>query len=326
MELSKSKDPYSRLLQKWAWRDYKLLRVDKRKIMLVNLETDYITGGTKEFSVASMVHALAIRNKVMALLIMRDAGFDIGSSSCDSKGFSPLHYASFGDYHNFARVLLQAGHRPDTFTNGVPHHWTPLHIASILGCPSTVKVLLGHCADPNARSQTGATPIFMASVSEHRLVRWGICGGWFRAFAEQRSFAKGIERLSGIEASEWRFSRDSPIFSKEPISTISVIEVIEILLARGAKLNVWDQNGSTPLLLASRYASVKTVTLLLERGSDINAKDRAGNTVVDEAAKRDSSESRDEMVQFLIERGAPKVILNGKFSLKWNRLTFRGTR
>jgi ankyrin repeat protein len=46
------------------------------------------------------------------------------------------------------------------------------------------------------------------------------------------------------------------------------VQVVELLLARGAAVDAVSPNGSTPLMLAARYGSEESVNLLLARGAD----------------------------------------------------------
>jgi hypothetical protein len=59
---------------------------------------------------------------------------------------------------------------------------------------------------------------------------------------------------------------------------------IRKLLADGADVNGRDEEGNTPLILASFYASPECVQLLIERGADANAANKAGVTPLIRAA------------------------------------------
>lgn len=79
------------------------------------------------------------------------------------------------------------------------------------------------------------------------------------------------------------------------------IEKARRLLARGANVNARSANlGRTPFLIAAGYpGSVDVLTLLLERGADLRAKDTAGFSAL--AAAMVSADL--EVVRFLIARG-----------------------
>ena len=61
--------------------------------------------------------------------------------------------------------------------------------------------------------------------------------------------------------------------------------VVDLLLARGAQVNVKDNNGVTALMLASRNGRVEVVQALLAKGAEINAKDKDGATALLHASR-----------------------------------------
>ena len=70
------------------------------------------------------------------------------------------------------------------------------------------------------------------------------------------------------------------------------------LIDDGADVNARDAEGSTPLILASFYASPKCVELLLEKGADANAANEDGVTALIRAA------TNHEKTRLLVDAGA----------------------
>lgn len=56
---------------------------------------------------------------------------------------------------------------------------------------------------------------------------------------------------------------------------------VQLLLDRGAVIDVRATNGNTPLMMAARYGSEASVTLLLQRGADIRLRNDRDQTAVD---------------------------------------------
>jgi ankyrin repeat protein len=54
-------------------------------------------------------------------------------------------------------------------------------------------------------------------------------------------------------------------------------EIAEMLISKGAPIDVRDVHGDTPLICAARHANYKIVELLFSKGVDINEKGNIGN-------------------------------------------------
>jgi ankyrin repeat protein len=78
------------------------------------------------------------------------------------------------------------------------------------------------------------------------------------------------------------------------------VEVIKLLLERGAYPNAWDNCDKTPLHYAAERGDVEIVRLLLEKGAYPNARDYRGRTPLHEAAKN----GHVDIVRLLLEHGA----------------------
>jgi ankyrin repeat protein len=58
------------------------------------------------------------------------------------------------------------------------------------------------------------------------------------------------------------------------------LEVVNLLLDKGADLEAKDQYGATALIIASSEFRVDVVKMLLDKGADVNTKDRNGWTAL----------------------------------------------
>jgi ankyrin repeat protein len=62
------------------------------------------------------------------------------------------------------------------------------------------------------------------------------------------------------------------------------IKIVELLLLRGADVNVRDkEQGTTALIAAAQQGHKEIVELLLKNGADINARETSGKTALVEA-------------------------------------------
>lgn len=75
---------------------------------------------------------------------------------------------------------------------------------------------------------------------------------------------------------------------------------VEMLVAKGADVNLQDQKKRTPLILAAHNGHTSVVEFLVNKGADVNTRDSGGRTALMYAAKR----SFNETAAFLLKNGA----------------------
>jgi ankyrin repeat protein len=85
-------------------------------------------------------------------------------------------------------------------------------------------------------------------------------------------------------------------------------ELIDILIAHGANVNVRDQRSWTALHFAAQVYDLISVGKLEAHGAEINARDDFGNTPIWRATL--NSRGRGEVIQFLLEHGADENVKN----------------
>jgi ankyrin repeat protein len=78
------------------------------------------------------------------------------------------------------------------------------------------------------------------------------------------------------------------------------IEIVELLLEKGANVNQARQDGKTALMLAILFGKIQIIELLLEKGANVNQADQYGDTALIEAAANGNI----EIVKLLLEKGA----------------------
>jgi ankyrin repeat protein len=75
---------------------------------------------------------------------------------------------------------------------------------------------------------------------------------------------------------------------------------IEVMVAKGANVNVQDQKKRTPLIFAATNGHTSAVAFLISQGAEVNAKDSGGRTALLYASKR----SFNETAALLLDKGA----------------------
>ncbi|HZQ24686.1 MAG TPA: ankyrin repeat domain-containing protein [Terriglobales bacterium] len=93
-----------------------------------------------------------------------EAGSDVNVASRNGMQVAPLHSAAAG--HNFAtvRILLEHGADPNARQHG---GWTPIHAAAQDGDEDMVDLLIKHGADPTLKNDVGLTPLDVAKEKGH---------------------------------------------------------------------------------------------------------------------------------------------------------------
>lgn len=85
------------------------------------------------------------------------------------------------------------------------------------------------------------------------------------------------------------------------------INIVRLLLDKGADIITQDENGWTPLILATMNSHVEVVKLLLERGANKEIKDKVGKTALDHATET----GNDELIELLGGEVASGEMWNG---------------
>jgi ankyrin repeat protein len=230
----------------------------------------------------------------------------------------PLHAAAGAGRPDCVALLLQRGAAPNA-VDGL-HRWTPLHNAVAADSPECVDSLLQAGADPNAADTRGETPIFYAKslrvvqrleaagadlgvLSGRGQYPFQYCAAYIRSPDVLRFWLERGVPLNHVPDFGWpalhavcaRFygkdeTRDYP----------RDLHLLELLLERGADINLQDKDGNTALYTCCINWHVPLAEFLLRAGADSSVPNRAGDTALHAAVFRGT----DDLVRSLLQRGA----------------------
>ena len=169
---------------------------------------------------------------------------------------------------------------------------TPLHVAAIVGSTPMIEWLLSKGADVEAANTEAMTPLFEAIRNGKDgaaivLIETGAKtgGGLHRAARNNRTAVMEILIAKGadIEAREQGYT---PLMFVT--RTSGPFEALELLVKKGANINLPDSLGNTPLDNAIIYANAdnRAIDLLLARSPEINKAPERLAWILSAAARR----------------------------------------
>jgi ankyrin repeat protein len=231
--------------------------------------------------------------------LLLDAGADVNATS--RGGRTALIVAAFTNPSaEVVRMLLAKGANVSVMDQ---RKFTPMSAATYGNDTATIRLLLDASADINtADTFIGLTPLINAAGNRNlEAVKLLLAKG-----ANVNAVSK-TEGLPRIQTGIVEFGGFTPLLMAVPFGPP---DIVKTLIDAGAKVNVQDYRGFTPLMLATAadQANPETVKLLISRSADSGPKTRAGETAADWAAK-----FNDPSVLFAMG-GAPKTVADVKLS------------
>ncbi|MEJ2702644.1 MAG: ankyrin repeat domain-containing protein, partial [Sedimentisphaerales bacterium] len=256
-------------------------------------------------------HALFYGNKDLAeLLITKGANVSAG----DSYGCTPLHFAALRGMGETVEALLARGADANAKANSGA---TPLHYAARYGREKVVEILLAKGADINAKTEAGDTPASAALQAHHQRIfdLLTLKGGEMPQtnslcnvagtgnLAEAKSLIdKGVD----VNAKDWLGWAPLHYAARQNDK-----DMIQLLVSRGAKVNVHNREGLAPLHLTTDRDCAE---LLIAQSADVNIKDNDGWVPLLYAAR----DGRQDIAEILIRAGANVNPSNlGRKPLHW---------
>ena len=156
---------------------------------------------------------------------------------------------------------------------------TVLHSAAWGNDTETIRMVVNGGADVNAADFAGFTPLIHAASNRNLdAVRLLLAKG---ADVNARS---GDGSFQKVKAGSIALGHFTPLTAACPLGSR---DLIAALLDAGAKVNVSDVRGMTPLMLATANdrQNLDVIRLLIARGAEVNARSLAGETALDWAVK-----------------------------------------
>ena len=248
----------------------------------------------------------AIRNgdrEAVRALIQNHANVNIAGPD----GTTPLAWAVESDDVELAGLLLKAGADPKIANRyGV----TPLSLAATNRNAPLISILLKAGADPNAALPAGETVLMTAAHSgDAEALELLLASGakvnarestygetslmWAAAGNHAQAVRILIKHGAEVDAVSGGFPTEHDRFGLEGVLTIlphghwtalmyaarqGSVDAARVLVESGAKIDVADPDGTTPLLMAISNDHFDTAAMLVDKGANPNLADSTGTT------------------------------------------------
>jgi ankyrin repeat protein len=204
---------------------------------------------------ALIVAAASGSTEFCALLLDTGADPDAG----DDGGFTALHYAALdGSGADIVRTLLSHKARPNPRTTRDSREYvyagvnltgaTPLFLAASRGHVETVRALLAGGADPFTTTEKGTLPLHVAT--------WGgspYAGDWTE---DEKKNLFEVTKLLVERGSDVNSTGEHGWTALHGAAYKGVDAVVQFLVEHGARLDVFDEYGQTPLSIANAIITV----------------------------------------------------------------------
>ncbi|NWH99475.1 ASB10 protein, partial [Tichodroma muraria] len=224
-----------------------------RLLLLRGAAVDFAPGGK------TALHEACAAASSDCVRLLLSSGADPEAVSED--GYRPLHLCKSSDSIECVQQLLQHGASVNSQTEEESD--TALHVASRYGLVEHVQLLLRHGAELEVKNKEGQTPLNAACAQHH-----------------------------------------------QPQDMDRYYRVCQLLVESGASINTADRDRQHPLHLACKNANAQIAELLLARGANVNVMNYGGSTalhnILQVAAYK--LEHRPELVvRALLNHGAVRV-------------------
>lgn len=224
-------------------------------------------------------------------------------------------------HRDYPRHVTKEGRAKNVDSGGL----TPLMYAIRENCLACVEVLIEHAVDLDLPDPDGTSPLLLAIQN----TRWDIAKRLIEAGADVQQWDTFGQAPLLALVSRRTSNRADP---GEPLNQSSGTEVLQLLLERGANVNMQVfmrpakqrggtlSRGTTPLIQAAASGDVEAMALLLQHGAEVNLPQADLQTAVSAiAGARGNPDRLVEGLKLLVDAGADVNVRAVPHHLQRNR-------
>ena len=209
--------------------------------------------------------------EVVRLLIEHGADVNIG----DKLKRTPLEHAAVAGRTEVAKLLIERGANPDARNQDGS---TSLHVAAGSTDKDTVRLLIDEGADVTLKDAAGQTPLhaamMSANASRREIVDIIVATGKVPSTIHLAAYMGDLAKVKTFIEEGVAVNENDPgaATALHCAAAGGQKEVAQLLLSRGADVNVQAADGMTPLRSAVFYSdNAETVKLLIANGANVNS-------------------------------------------------------
>lgn len=236
--------------------------------------------------------------EVATVLLARGAEVD----PVDKYGATPLFHAVELNKIKLARVLLEHGANPASPRKG--SYRVPLQMAVRNGHLEMAKLLLDFKASPDVKDPDGNVPMLIWAIErrKHELARMLVEHG--ATITAPRSLPPGGPRMMNTSQPSYYMSYNIDHLPLLAALEMAGMETFGLMLQRSnAPVDAIDESGETPLFWAIHLRRTNAVRLLLDAKARINITNNAGATPMLLAQTSENQAITDMLRQAAAARG-----------------------
>ncbi len=243
----------------------------------------------RDYAGNTVYHYMVTNDSVALVDLFKPYNIDLNTANIYGK--TPLHEAIIRNSVDMTKMLLEnqaSVHAKDNFGR------TPVHFAATSGNLAILQLLKIAEAPFSQRDNEGQTPLHNGVASNQQAVTtYLVCNDADIYAANSLGETPISNVLKSNDITEWFV--DSIIVNKPDnkgrypihIATIEKAspDTVRTLIEKGAKINLKDMEGKTPLSYAMELESLEVAQILIANGADIFSPDKRGTTPFDIAIR-----------------------------------------
>ncbi|GLH12594.1 Ankyrin repeat and KH domain-containing protein mask [Gryllus bimaculatus] len=258
----------------------------------------------------SAVHYAAEHGHLEALRLLSAAGCKLDIADTDN--FTPLHLAVARDHVPVVKMLVSEGAQVNRKTSDKT---SALHMAASRGHIGAAEVLLGAGASVDALDSSDRTPLLLAVSRGHEeVVQLLLHNGAKVNIEEIHGYTPLCEAVwkKAVPLVQMLLDADAKVTQSHYLLHDAVmhrhLDMVRLLVRAGCIVNLRDENGDTPLIVAARTGHIPVAELLLENGACVNyANSLTGSLPLHEAVdyiRPSQCETFEAMFKLFLTHGA----------------------